>query len=259
MDESQMRVLRHNVFKLTGGEGEPFQKGGKLQLKDEFNLMYRTEAACQGLREGLSKAESERHPWLPEWKLLAKRHNPKWSGQALPAEDIEVVVEQEKQDLLIHVVHAANPMLVVFWIQIVMKRLSTDSRSTKSVPDPDHPGRDMQVPRHGGGIAPPLEGQFYANIEKIELIFGSLELCALTSASRRRCMSLCFCACTRAERCGAALAQDRQDAVSVPVRADHENLAVLLDARPAVHPPAQVRLRDARGGLPHRHRILRLG
>jgi len=258
MDESQMRVLRHNVFKLTGGEGEPFQKDGKLQLKDEFNLMYRTEAACAGLREGLSKPESERHLWLPEWKLLAKRRVPKWSGQALSAEDIEAVVEQEKQDLLIHVVHAANPMLIVFWIQIVMKRLSTDSRSTKSVPDPDHPGRDMQVPRHGGGIAPPLEGQFYANIEKIELIFGSLELCALTSASRRRCACLYFCACTRAERCGVD-AQDRQDAISVPVRADHEDPAVLLDARAAVHPPAQVRLRDARGGVPHRHRILRPG
>eukprot|EP01046_Picozoa_sp_COSAG06_P021356 COSAG06_NODE_1602_length_8958_cov_85.920194_3_plen_159_part_00 len=55
---------------------------------------------------------------------------------------------------------------VLFWVQIVLKRLSLLSRKTAG----------EEGTKNLKGIEPPLEGQFYAMIEKIETLFASMEL-----------------------------------------------------------------------------------
>jgi hypothetical protein len=61
---------------------------------------------------------------------------------------------------------AACGLQVLFWVQIVIKRLSLLSRKIAG----------EEGTKNLKGIEPPLEGQFYAMIEKIETLFASMEL-----------------------------------------------------------------------------------
>lgn len=55
---------------------------------------------------------------------------------------------------------------VLFWVQIVLKRLSLLSRRQAK----------EEATKSMLGIEPPLEGQFYAAIDKIETLFASMDL-----------------------------------------------------------------------------------
>lgn len=113
-----MQTLRSNIRKLTGGSDENFTP--------EFLALYRVEEALQELRAGLLETPTAENPRLEQWKQAVKNATKQGNGgaagtckgrdldpdAALDEDTADKIVEQERRDLLVHIVPACNPVEV---------------------------------------------------------------------------------------------------------------------------------------------------
>ena len=119
MEFETMQTLRSNIRKLTGGSDD--------DLSPEFMTLYKVEAALEKLREGLLEKPTAQKPRAKELKKAVK--NATKAGKhgiaagtcsglnldpnsALDKDIVDKIVEQERRDLLVHMVPACNPVEV---------------------------------------------------------------------------------------------------------------------------------------------------
>ena len=173
--------LRLNVAKLTGdAKAGGSSDEGKASFSEEFSILYNIDAAEEFLRRQLASPFGSRTLSSEFTKLAEERLGKQvWErASGLDPNHIEMLVTEEKKQRWVHTVRAPNPCMVLFWLQIVLKRLSNDTR--RAMEDGrTHPATQAEADactNTQAGLAAPLEGQFYSEISRIEGLFDSMEL-----------------------------------------------------------------------------------
>lgn len=216
--EGEMRVLRTNVRKLTGDE--------------EFDVLYEVEedeaATTPPAERGSEECRTPSTPHTPHCDVV--------EVSCVASPDIERATEEEEKMLRFRGTSHANPMTIVFWLQLVLRRLCVDSRNGLSPEWQIGAPSEAMLCQHVAS----MEAHFcyMDQVDKVPRLSLSLFLCStypVSTASRRNQTSGCvwIAAC-----------------LPIPVRADYEAPAPRVDAGHGLLPRAQDRrshpsLRDA--------------